>query len=470
MADSGVPATTADASAREERVAWLRRFVEFRRDPLNMLLGLHAEHGDVIDLAALSGSPRGSQPPTYMLCHPQAIERVLKTHQNNYRKGRPYGPLRTLLGNGLVTSEGPTWARHRRIAQRSFYEDSLNKLVPTMVSSCAPTIDRFSRAASDASTIDVAAEMTSLTLTIVGRALFQVDLSTEATRVGSALVTALDHFRKRFPLASTPSLLEWAEGRPNKENTDYAAAIDSLNRLVEGIITWRRSNPTEGHDLLKSLMEAEDDEGSRFSDLELRDETITFVLAGHETTANALSWTFHLLSQHPAIADDLHRELESVLGGADPTAEDVPRLKLTRSVISEALRLYPPLWVFERQAVEADQIGSQEIEAGATIVISPYVTHRHPEFWPEPDIFDPRRFLGEGRSARPPFAYFPFGGGRRQCIGAGFAMLESTILLAMIESRFRLKGSPDVEVRSEPRLTLRPRDGLSMTIEVRRQS
>jgi cytochrome P450 len=279
-------------------------------------------------------------------------------------------------------------------------------------------------------------------------------------RIGEAVTILNRHTTARFDspigllLAGVPPLMP----RPRR-------ALRTLDEVVFGILRDRRRGASEGGDLLSTLVELRDEEtGEGMSDRQLRDEVMTLLLAGHETTANALAWTWHLLGRHPAAAERLRAELAAVLGRRMPTVADLPQLPWTRMVLEEAMRLYPPAWLISRAAMEDDVIGGYHVPRGATVILSPWVTHRHPDLWDDPERFDPERFAPARVAARPRFAYFPFGGGPRLCIGSGFAMTEAQLVLASVASRYRLEPVPGHEPRLEPLVTLRPRDGLPMRV------
>ena len=312
--------------------------------------------------------------------------------------------------------------------------------------------------------LDVATEMMRLTLSVVTRTLFSAGLSSDETQVVSqALPFLLRETDRR--IASLTSL---RESLPLPVNRKYAHELERLDRIVYRLIEQRRRSPQEESDLLGMLMSAVDEGSvSGMDDQQLRDEVMTLFLAGHETTANNLAWTFYLLSSNPAVRQALEAELEKVLAARPPALEDVSRLVYTRQVLDESLRLYPPAWAFGRQPIQDDQIGGYHIPAGTQVIISPYVVHRHPEFWENPEGFDPERFNPEVAQGRPHYSFIPFGGGPRLCIGRDFALMESTMALARISQRYRLDLVPGFEVQPETAITLRPKTGLRMTLSAR---
>jgi cytochrome P450 len=300
--------------------------------------------------------------------------------------------------------------------------------------------------------LDVAAEMLHLTLCIVSKALFNRDLSDEMDSVGQA-VTTVNRLLSEYLYAPFPPL-----NVPTPRNRRFQAARRTLDQIVQSIITHRRQQNTDMGDVLSMLLIAHDEEtGQGMNDQQVRDEVMTLLIAGHETVSTALTWTWYLLSQHPEVERRLYSELDEVLGGHVPTVDHLSRLSYTRMVLEEVLRLYPPAWVFGRKAISDDEIGGYFIPANSMIVLSPYVTHRNPAFWENPEAFNPERFTPERSAGRPHYAYFPFGGGSRMCIGNNFALMEMQLILATIAQRYRLHLVPGHPVEPEALLSLRPR-------------
>jgi cytochrome P450 len=328
-----------------------------------------------------------------------------------------------------------------------------------MAEHTAAMIERWAGPAERGEPLDLAAEMTRLTLTVVGHALFGFDLLGEADEARRALTEALRITNDRFY-----SLLYLPPSVPTPRNVRFARAKRVLDRVVGEVISARCAGPARP-DLLGMLMEARDaDTGESPSDEEVRDEVMTMVLAGHETTANALSWAFRLLSLAPPVDRRLHEESARVLGGRDPAVDDLPRLELASRVHQEAMRLYPPAWAFGREAIGADAFGDVRIPAGAAVTISPWLLHRDPRWWEDPEGFDPDRFAPEASTARPRYAYVPFAAGPRMCIGNAFAMMEMQIVLAMVAARYRLDLVPWRMPEVDPRVTLRARSGIWVTV------
>ncbi len=424
-----------------------------RRDPLG-LLSRAARRGDVVRLRL------GRE--VYLLNHPDHVQRVLHDNHANYRKSFLYERMKPLVGEGLLTSEGTAWKRRRRLAQPAFHKERLAGFAAIMSQHTAAMLDRWAEPAARGEPVDVAAEMMRLTLTVVGHALFGLDLLGKADDAGRALTAALRITNERFY-----SLVYLPASIPTPRNLRFSRAIKVLDRVVNEVIAARRAGDARP-DLLGMLMEARDAEsGEALTDEELRDEVMTMVLAGHETTANALSWAFRLLSLAPPVERRLHEESAGALGGRVATIEDLPRLEIAARVHQEAMRLYPPAWVFGREAIAADAFGGVRIPAGAAVSVCPWLLHRDPRWWEDPEGFDPDRFAPGAAKARPKYAYVPFAAGPRMCIGNGFAMMEMQMVLAMVAARYRLDLVPGRPVELEPSVTLRPRGGIWMTVHPR---
>lgn len=431
-----------------------------RSDELSFLLDTARRCGGVARL-------RFGHLPAHVISAPEGVRRVLLDNVDNYDKhSRGYRKMRQFLGNGLLTSEGEFWRRQRRIAQPSFHHRRVAGFGEAFVRHTDELVDGWVARPDPSEPLDVAGEMMHLTLRIVGETLLSTDLTRDAQEVGDALSTALKEIDRR--VANPFPFLELL---PTPRNLAYQRACRTLDRVVRRLIGQRRAlaSTERPQDLLTMLMEAQDEEtGESMSDDQLRDELLTIMLAGHETTANSLSWTLYLLSKHPLVRRRLESELEDVLGDRSPTAADYPSLVFTRQVLQESLRLYPPAWFISRRARQADQILGFDIPADSMVFVSPWVTHRLPEIWPNPEGFDPDRFAGGKTPPTTSFEWFPFGGGSRVCIGKGFAMMESVLVLATMLRRVRADMVQGWPVELEPVVTLRPRHGLGMTVRPRR--
>ena len=426
-----------------------------RRDPLGFTLDCHRRFGDVFHL-------RFGPFLFHVVAHPDGVRHVLLDNQKNYPRSRFYDRTKVVLGEGLVTTEGAPWRRQRRLAQPAFHHRRIIALADTMTRAIAAMLDSWRAPAESGTPIDVAAEFGRLTLRIVGRALGSIDLGDDTDRIGGAVTESLDFLDYWINnLVRVPFFV------PTPRNLRARRAIRTFDQVISGILADRRREPERDHgDLLSMLLEARDEEtGSAFSDRELRDQIVTFIGAGHETTAVALAWTFYLLSRHPDADARLRDEVARVLGDRVPTADDLPKLDCTRRVIEESLRIYPPVYATVRDAREDDEIGGFRIPARSIVILCPYVTHRHPEFWPDPEAFDPDRFLPERSADRPRFAWYPFLGGPHQCIGQEFAMMEATLAVAMVAQAYRLRLAPVAVVEPRPMVSLRPKNGVPMIVE-----
>jgi cytochrome P450 len=427
---------------------------EFRKDPAGFLAQMARRYGDVVYI------PLGRQ-HIYCVSHPDAIRDVLVTHQNKFKKSRMLERARVLLGDGLLTSEGGHHRRQRRLVQPAFHRDRLSGYGAVMVDRTAMVRDQWQSGQS----FDVLQEMMRLTLAIVAKTLFSTEVDSEADEIGTALTEVFS----LFEIILMP-FSEILEKLPLPAVRRFKRARKRLDETIYRLIAERRASGIDAGDLLSMLLMArieEDDEGSGgMSDEQVRDEALTLFLAGHETTADALTWAWYLLSQNPEAEAAFHAELDRVLAGRLPWFDDLPQLRYTEAVFAEALRLYPPAWGIGRRALEDYQAGGFLIPARSVILMSPYVMHRDPRWFPDPLAFRPERWLAED-PARPKFAYFPFGGGARVCIGERFAWMEGTLLLAVIGQRWRLRLEPGHRVETHARITLRPKFGMRMIAERR---
>lgn len=432
--------------------------IGMRRDAAQEFMTVWQEHGDV---ATLHLGPRGVGRVALLLVRPDAVEHVLVTHARNYALTASYAVLEGFLGDGLVTSQGDRWRRHRRLVQPAFAPSALTAAGAHFVDAAEDAADRLGSPGHQQ--VDLAAQMGRLTLDGVGRALFGAELAHEAAAVGGALRIVQD-FTVHAAYSPAPAAVQTRlRHAPTPGARRYRAAVRELDRVVGDLIARHRPEPAGG-DLL-SLVVAGSAPGDA-GDAEVRDQVMTFLMAGHETTASALTWTLALLSRHPDIRRRVVSELDLVTGGRRVTQDDIRSLPLLAAVIKESLRLFPPAWTIERRAVEPDVIGGYDVPAGGTVMLSPYLTHRHPEFWSNPEGFDPDRWLGAGVSL-PRCAYVPFGAGARQCIGGAFATLEATLMLATLLSRVEVDLAPGPPLRPVPRITLTAGAGLQVLARAR---
>src|SRR5262245_10104940 len=425
----------------------------FRRNLIKFLTYMTERYGDLVYFEF------GPQ-QMFLVNNPDYIRDVLVTHNRKFMKGEGLQRAKRLLGEGLLTSEGEFHLRQRRLAQPAFHRQRIAGYASTMVEYAASACDRWRTG----ETRDVAREMMRLTLAITGKTLFDANVEGEADEIGNALTTSFELFnRLSLPFAQLLDRL------PLPATKRFEKARGRLDATIYRIINERRASWEDRGDLLSMLIAARDEEGdgSGMTDEQLRDEAMTIFLAGHETTANGLTWTWYLLSQHPEIEDRLHAEVDEVLKGALPTAEDFPRLRYTEMVFAEAMRLYPPAWIIGRRALGDYQINGYEIPARSILLMSQYMTHHDARFFPDPFRFDPDRWTPEARESRPKFSYFPFGGGPRVCIGESFAWMEGALVLATIAQRFRMRLAPGHPVEMQPLVTLRPKHGMRMILESR---
>jgi cytochrome P450 len=409
---------------------------------------------------------------------PEHVEHVFIAGHDKYRKATHYRLIAAVTGEGLLTNEGEPWARNRRLIQPIFAKRHLDALVPHMTAATGGFLDRWQqRPAGDA--VDVAAAMSEVTLDVVGRALFGATLSDAADRLRPAVVVGLRTGVAAARLQLLLALPRWMVnlGGWLLYNVPFVPpplrnirrAMHTIDDVVRGVIDARidGSDARSEDDLLGLLLAARDEQGHALSRTQVRDEVVTMVLAGHETTANGLAWRWYLLAQHPDARVRLDAEVDAVLGGRTPTAADADRLVWTTACFQEAMRLFPPAWVLEREATADDEFDGYRIPKGSTVIFPVYLIHRDPRWWPEPEVFDPTRFLGEQAAQSHRGAYLPFGAGRRACVGANFALMEGTLIAAMVSQRFSLDLVPGAPVRPEATVTLRPRYGLPMTMRRR---
>lgn len=439
---------------------------ELRKNPLGFLVHCARRYGDVVHLGGV-GSRR-----FFLVSHPDDIERVVKTHHPNYVKGANFQLLKPLAGEGLFLSENDYWRQQRKLIQPAFHPSRLAAMTETMNVAAESLCERWAEAEATGRPVEVEEEMVHVILEIAVKSLFGADLDPRWTKeIHHAVVTLFSFFHQRV---WTPGLPLWA---PTPANRRFRRALDRLDEIVFEIIDRRRrelrrpkagGQGSEGNDVLSMLLEVRDEDGVGMTDRQLRDEVMTLLVAGHESTALTLTWTFYLISRYPLIERRLHRELDQVLGDRPATFQDLPSLPYLRRVMQESMRLYPAFWVFTRTPLEDDVLGGYRIPAGSVLLISCYVTHRDRRFWAHPEGVDPDRFLPERSAERPELAYYPFGAGPRRCIGHRLAELETAMVLATVARRFSLHLLPGREVVPKATLSLRPQGGLPMTLHARR--
>jgi cytochrome P450 len=427
-------------------------FLRFRKDPLGFLQNLTSRHGDFVTFKVLNQQ-------MFFANHPDYIRDVLVTQNANFAKGRALQKAKRILGEGLLTSEGDTHHMQRRLVLPAFHRQRIASYATVMVEHASRTANRWQ----DGMTVDISQEMTRLTLGIVAKTLFDADIGREADEIGEAMTVMMEMFNLlMYPFA------ELLEKLPLPMVRRYEKMRFRLDSTIYKIIDERRKAGVDRQDLLSMLLLAQDENtGGKMTNLQVRDEAMTLFLAGHETTANALSWTFYLLSKNPAVEAKLQAELDRFLGSRVPTFEDVARLQYTEMVVSESMRLFPPAWGIGRRSLVDQTIGPYRVPADSIILLSPFVTQRDSRFFAEPDRFKPERWTSESKASLPQFAYFPFGGGSRRCIGEGFAWAEAILLLATLCRHWRVRLNQSKAVEPHALFTLRPKNGIQMRMERR---
>lgn len=422
------------------------------RNPLALLARVARNYGDIARIPLTFQS-------RIFINHPGLIEQVLVTQQHKFHKGALVKRATArLLGEGLLTSEGAFWRRQRNLAQPAFHHARVAEYAPAMVEQALARVESWR----EGEARDVCEEMMRLTMGIAVKTLFGTEMTAEGNLVTEAVGRLM-----RYELRRLRSPVRLPKSWPTRASRRANQAYEYLDSLVYRIIADRRTAGKEGHDLLSMLISATDEHGSRMTAQQLRDETMTLFLAGHETTALTLAWTWHLLAENARTEVLLHEELCRVLGGRSPQMEDLERLPYLDGVISESLRLYPPAYALARTATEPFELAGYRFPAGTTVLMSQWVMHRDPRYFADPTVFRPERWLDGLARRLPAFAYFPFGGGPRRCIGQGFAHMEAMLLVATIAQRYRLRTVPDHPVAPDPLVTLRARHGIRMTIHAR---
>jgi cytochrome P450 len=427
---------------------------DLHRDRLGCFTRWARDYGDFVPLRF--GPRRG-----FLLSHPDFLRQVLVSQQHNFIRPYPVRQSRTTFGDSMFITSGARWLRQRRLAQPAFDHRHVNAYAGAMVACTERMLARWR----DGERRDIHKEMMALTLAVVGRTLFGADVEGDARAVGEAMTVVLERFTARMD-----SALPLPERLPTPGALRLRQAVRQIDQVIHKMIDKVRGGDGDDSHLLALLLRARDEHGNTMTDTDVRDEAMAFFLAGHETTALALTWTFYLLSQHPQAQAALDEELGAVLGGRPPTADDLPRLPYTGSVLRESMRLYPPAYAFARDSLADCDIGGWPVPGGSTVIMSQWVLHRDPRYWDQPERFDPTRWTGDLAARLPRFVYFPFGGGPHLCIGSGFATLEVTLVLATIAQRFHLALVPDHPVVLQPLMTLRPRHGMRMSLHQRARS
>ena len=423
-----------------------------RKGILDFYLDVWQAYGDV---AQVQMGPM----TIHQFIRPEHVQHILVRNRDNYIKGLSHDRLRVPLGQGILTAEGELWRRQRRLMSPTYTPRSVDQFAEIMIDATRQMLVRW-QALPVGRVVPINLEMMRLTMSVISRSMFTIDIGEEFAEAGQAIAFILEFAAKRTVTLIDPPL--WL---PTPMNRKLKKALETLDGFLYGIITQRRQQPP-GDDLLSILMHARDEEtGEAMSDKQLRDEVLITFFAGHETTAQLLTWTWYLLAEHPDVDKRYQDELAKVLGGRSPALEKVPALTYTRMIIDETLRLYSPVAMMARDAVEADEIDGYLIPAGSMVTLTPYITHRHPEFWDRPQAFYPEHFAPERVDARPRYAYFPFGAGPRICLGKHFALLEAALVLGEVGQRYRPRLVPGQEIGLRWSGTLRPDRDVLMTLE-----
>ena len=426
---------------------------EYFKDILGFLVRMREEYGDVAYYKL--GSRK-----MYQLSNPEHIKDVLVTHNRNFTKSRALQRAKIVLGEGLLTSEGEHHIKQRKIIQPVFHQKRIRGYGDTMARYASGLAGEWE----NGQVVDIHGEMMRLSLAIVSKTIFDADVESESDEIGKSLTNLVTLFpRLLFPYS------EFLDKLPLPSNKRCDDAIEHLDKIIYKLIDERRTGSVEREDLLSMLLDAQDESGSRegMSDRQVRDEAVTLFLAGQETTANSLSWTFYLISQHPEVENKLHQEISEVLGERLPTLDDLGKLSYTERVFKEALRIYPPAWAVARRAIHDYEVGGYHVPRGTDIFMSQFVVHRDPRFYKEPLKFDPDRWTPEFEAGLPKFAYFPFGGGPRRCIGEPFAWMEGVIVIAALMSGWKMRLVPNQKIVPEALITIRPKYGVKMILEKR---
>jgi cytochrome P450 len=426
---------------------------DMARDMLGLFTKSAREHGGIVQLKMLNKT-------YFLITDPLYVKYILQDHSRNYIRGVSVERARALLGNGLPLIDGEIWLKERRLMQPAFHRQRLEALTGIMVGMIEPFLNQWETHARSSTPLEIHAEMIRLTLSVIVKAMFSEDVTDQLEPLARAFNIA-----SQFMLVQSQSFWPVPLTIPTPRNLEYKNAIYTLNEIIYPII--QRARTDERNDLLGLLLAMRDEEtGEGMSDQQARDEVITIFFAGHETTATALTWAFYLLSQHPEVEARVRDEIQSVLQGRAPTFADLPKLEYLHRVLQETLRLYPSAYLFARQAVKDDVMDGYPIPAGNLIFISPYVTHRDPACWPEPECFDPDRFLPDQVAARRKEVYFPFGEGPHLCIGNHLAMMEMQLILAMALQKYHWELVPGHPVAIKPVVSLTPKHGMKMRVRV----
>jgi cytochrome P450 len=434
----------------------LKTTLAFRREPLRFIGDLQKQYGDIAQF-------RLAIWPMVFINHPDYIKRILQDNHLNYDKDVLFFQVaRPVVGKGVATvAGGHDWLRQRRLLQPAFHRQRIAALGTLITDDTSLMLQQWDIYARERRVFNVDEEMTNLTFQIIGQSLFNVDVSPKNHSFRQAFLQVnaflIEYMATPFP----PVFI------PTSRNRRFLSAIETMDSLTYEIIRNRRRLQEDVGDLLSMMLNTKDENGQGMSDKELRDEIMTMLVAGHETAAHALAWACYLLAQHPEVEERLHAELDQILAGRTPRVEDLPQLRYTRMVVEEALRLYPTAWLLMRRAIQDDEIGGYSIPAKSSLLWSSYFAHRHPDFWEKPEQFYPEHFSEELSAKRPGHAYIPFSSGPRVCMGNSFAMTEMQLILATIAQQYRVSIAPGYRAELKPLMTIRPKNGILISIEHR---
>jgi cytochrome P450 len=451
------PATTKRLAPGPRGNFLMGNLAAFADDPIQMLLDVQRDYGDV-------ARERLGPYLVHTVTHPDGVRHVLQGNYKNYSRGKFYENFKLFFGVGLLTTDGEYWLRHRRMAQPLFHRNVVEGCTDTATEAVSQMLDRWQDVSERGESIELVAEMMRVSLGILGRVVFNTDLSRYSHVISPSVLVGL---KTMMPQGNLNDFVpHWV---PTPYTRRLARAQRSLREVMQEVIVEHAVGGDGTIDLITLLQSARDEEtGQPLTDEELHDEVMTIFMAGHETSGNGMAWTLYAIDQHPEVRTRLEAEVDEVLGDRAPTIDDLPRLVYTRMVVDESLRLYPPIWGFTRDPIADDEIDGFHIPAGSTIFLSPYATHRHPAVWENPEAFDPERFAPGRADSYPPFAYFPFGGGSRKCIGFHIALLQMQLATAMVAQRFRVKTVPGHPVKYGRMVALRPEHGIQVTLHPRR--
>jgi len=428
----------------------------FKEDPIKMIMDLQRDYGDV-------SRQRLGPYLMHVVTGPDAVRHVLQGNYKNYSRGKFYENFKLFFGDGLLTTDGEYWLRHRRMAQPLFHRKVVDGCTDSATVAIGAMLDRWDRGLEGGEPVELVAEMMQVSLSILGRVVFNMDFSGYADVISPSVLVGL---QTMMPQGNVNDFIpRWA---PTPYNRRLSRALRSLRDVMHKVIAEHEVGGDGTIDLITLLQSAKDEEtGRALTDQELHDEVMTIFMAGHETTGNGMAWTLYAVAEHPEVRERLEAEVDEVLGGRPPTLEDLARLTYTKMVVDESLRVYPPIWGFTRDPIVDDEIDGYYIPADSTIFLAPYATHRHPSVWENPEAFDPERFAPGKADSVPPFAYFPFGAGSRKCIGFHLALLQMQLATAMVSQRYRVQMVPGHPVEYGRMVALRPAHGIRVTLHPR---